>query len=45
MGFLQEKQNRMYMVFVGGGCGKTEKNPSEPEHLKTVRGLGYMWEE
>lgn len=24
---------------------KTEKNPSEPEHLKTVRGLGYMWEE
>lgn len=20
MGFLQEKQNRMYMVFVGGGC-------------------------
>lgn len=24
---------------------KTEENPSEPAHLKTVRGLGYMWEE
>ena len=24
---------------------KLEKNPSVPEHLKTVRGLGYRWEE
>ena len=22
-----------------------EKDPSRPEHLKTVRGLGYRWEE
>ena len=24
---------------------KLEKDPSRPEHLKTVRGLGYRWEE
>lgn len=24
---------------------KLEKNPSRPEHLKTVRGFGYQWEE
>lgn len=24
---------------------KLEKNPSQPEHLKTVRGLGYQWKE
>ncbi len=24
---------------------KLEKNPSMPEHLKTVRGFGYRWEE
>ncbi|MCI9421299.1 response regulator transcription factor [Sporofaciens musculi] len=24
---------------------KLEKNPSKPEHLKTVRGFGYQWKE
>lgn len=24
---------------------KLEKNPSQPEHLKTVRGFGYQWKE
>lgn len=24
---------------------KTEHNPSQPEHLKTVRGFGYQWNE
>ncbi len=24
---------------------KLEENPSQPEHLKTVRGFGYQWEE
>lgn len=24
---------------------KVERNPSRPEHLKTVRGFGYRWEE
>lgn len=23
---------------------KLEQDPSSPEHLKTVRGLGYQWE-
>jgi len=23
---------------------KVEKNPEEPEHLKTVRGAGYIFE-
>lgn len=24
---------------------KLEKNPSQPEHLKTIRGFGYQWKE
>lgn len=24
---------------------KLEKNPSQPEHLKTIRGVGYQWKE
>lgn len=26
-------------------CLPHEKNPSCPEHLKTVRGIGYQWRE
>ena len=24
---------------------KLEENPSKPQHLKTVRGVGYQWKE
>jgi DNA-binding response OmpR family regulator len=24
---------------------KIEDNPSEPQYIKTVRGIGYMWSE
>ena len=37
--------NNTLSVYIRRLREKLEKNPSRPEHLKTVRGFGYQWEE